>query len=437
MKRKMYTKLVKWKNEGMTKPLMIIGARQTGKTYIINKFCEENFEKYIKINLLDNPSIVNLYKEPISTEEKYRKLCAILNTNIDEENTIIFFDEIQESEELISSLKWFCEDNRPFKIICAGSLLGVKLNRFHSSFPVGKVNMIDMYPMDFEEFLWAMNVNGEMLDNYIKECFEKNLPMDSALHNLLLDLYRKYLCVGGMPEAVKDLIKVDGNLIEYDNKNLKDIIKSYINDMNKYVKNKIEAVKNERVYNSIPTQIGNKSNKFQYAKIIQGKKAKARDYENSIDWLISSRMTYKCCLLKNIQIPPEAFKDDSFFKLYVSDVGILSSLLSINYNDIYLDKSFIYKGNIAENYVAEQLFINEVTVYYWFPTSSEEIDFIIYNNDGIIPIEVKAGDSSKSKSLISYTKQFNPKYSIRVSSKNFGFKNGIKSVPLYAAYLIK
>ncbi len=387
--------------------------------------------------MLDNPSIVNIYKEPISTEEKYIKLCAILNVNIDVNNTILFFDEIQESEELISSLKWFCEDDRPFKIICAGSLLGVKLNRFHSSFPVGKVSMIDMYPMDFEEFLWAVNVNGETLDNYMKDCFQNNTPMDSNLHNLLMDLYRKYLCVGGMPEAVKDLIKVDGNLLEYNNKNLQDIIKSYINDMNKYVKNKIEAVKNERVYLSIPTQIGNKSNKFQYAKINPGKKAKARDFESSIDWLISSRMTYKCCLLTNIQVPPEAFKDDNFFKLYVSDVGILSTLLNMNYNDIYLDKPFIYKGNIAENYVAEQLIVNEVLIYYWFPTSSEEIDFLIYNEDGIIPIEVKAKDGTKSKRLTSYIKQFKPKYSIRVSSKNFGFENGIKSVPLYAAYLIK
>ena len=355
-------------------------------------------------------------------------MCAMLNINIDVENTVIFFDEIQESEELISLLKWYCEDKRPFKIICAGSLLGVKLNRFHSSFPVGKVRMIDLYPMDFEEFLWATNVNGEYLAKCITECYDSNL---------LLDIYRKYLCVGGMPEAVKDLKKANLNIIEYNNQNLRDIIKSYIKDMNKYVKSKIEATKNERVYNSIPTQIGNKANKFQYSKIIQGKKAKSRDYESSIDWLTSSRMIYKCCLLNDIQIPPEAFKNESFFKLYASDVGILTSLLNINYNEIYLDNAFIYKGNIVENYVAEQLFANEVNLYYWFPTSSEEIDFIIYNNDGIIPIEVKSSDNTQSKSLKSYVSKYKPKYSIRVSSKNFGFANNIKSVPLYAAFLIK
>ena len=437
MKRKIYNKLLEWKNTGMEKPLMVIGARQTGKTYIIEEFCKENFENYVKINLLDSPNIVELYKRKISSEEKYIKMCAMLNINIDIKNTIIFFDEIQESEELISLLKWYCEDKRPFKIICAGSLLGVKLNRFHSSFPVGKVRMIDLYPMDFEEFLWATNANGEYLAKYIKECYDSNKTMDEELHNLLLDIYRKYLCVGGMPEAVKDLKKANLNIIEYNNQNLRDIIKSYIKDMNKYVKSKIEATKNERVYNSIPTQISNKANKFQYSKIIQGKKAKSRDYESSIDWLTSSRMIYKCCLLNDIQIPPEAFKNENFFKLYASDVGILTSLLNINYNEIYLDNAFIYKGNIVENYVAEQLFANEVNLYYWFPTSSEEIDFIIYNNDGIIPIEVKSSDNTQSKSLKSYVSKYKPKYSIRVSSKNFGFANNIKSVPLYATFLIK
>lgn len=434
MKRKIYKDLVDWKNRGMKKALMIIGARQVGKTYIIEEFCKNEFENYVSINLLDHPEITELYKQNISSEEKYIRLCANLNINPNLENTIIFFDEIQESEELISALKWYCESEKPFKVICAGSLLGVKLKRFHSSFPVGKVELLHMYPMDFEEFLLTQN-SGDYLTKYIKECYEQNKPMDNVMHEKLKDLYRKYLCVGGLPEVVSEFSTNDMDILQINRKTIEDIILSYINDMNKYVDNKFEAAKNEAIYKSIPVQIGNKSNKFQYTKI--EKNARKRDYESSLEWLLSSNMIYKCNLLNSINIPPEAFKNEDVFKIYMGDIGILNTMLKINTNEIYLDKPFIYKGDIAENYVANQLIFNNVALYYWATASNSEIDFIIYNEDGIIPIEVKASDNTQSKSLNAYVKKYNPKYSIRVSGKNFGFENGIKSVPLYATYLIK
>lgn len=434
MKRKIYNYLVDWKNRGMKKALMIIGARQVGKTYIIEEFCKNEFENYVSINLLDHPEITELYKQNISSEEKYIRLCANLNINPNLENTIIFFDEIQESEELISALKWYCESEKPFKVICAGSLLGVKLKRFNSSFPVGKVELLNMYPMDFEEFLLTQN-SGDYLTKYIKECYEQNKPMDNVMHEKLKDLYRKYLCVGGLPEVVSEFSANDMDILQINRKTIEDIILSYINDMNKYVDNKFEAAKNEAIYKSIPVQIGNKSNKFQYTKI--EKNARKRDYESSLEWLLSSNMIYKCNLLNSINIPPEAFKNEDVFKIYMGDIGILNTMLKINTNEIYLDKPFIYKGDIAENYVANQLIFNNVALYYWATASNSEIDFIIYNEDGIIPIEVKASDNTQSKSLNAYVKKYNPKYSIRVSGKNFGFENGIKSVPLYATYLIK
>lgn len=434
MKRKIYNDLVDWKNRGMKKALMIIGARQVGKTYIIEEFCKNEFENYVSINLLDHPEITELYKQNISSEEKYIRLCANLNINPNLENTIIFFDEIQESEELISALKWYCESDKPFKVICAGSLLGVKVKRFHSSFPVGKVELLNMYPMDFEEFLLTQN-SGDYLTKYIKECYEQNKPMDNVMHEKLKDLYRKYLCVGGLPEVVNEFSANDMDILKINRKTIEDIILSYINDMNKYVDNKFEAAKNEAIYKSIPVQIGNKSNKFQYTKI--EKNARKRDYESSLEWLLASSMIYKCNLLNSINIPPEAFKNEDIFKIYMGDIGILNTMLKINTNEIYLDKPFIYKGDIAENYVANQLIFNNVALYYWATASNSEIDFIIYNEDGIIPIEVKASDNTQSKSLNAYVKKYNPKYSIRVSGKNFGFENGIKSVPLYAAYLIK
>ena len=433
MERKIYSNLLEWKKNSIKTPLMIIGARQIGKTYIIKEFCQKEFEKNIYINLLDNPQIVDLFEQSIPTEEKFTKIQWILNTEIDLEKTIIFFDEIQLSEKLISNLKYFCESEKPFKIICAGSLLGVKINRFHSSFPVGKVKMEHMYPMDFEEFLMATSSQG--LIDEIYKCYNSSIPMTSALHEKLMGLYRMYLCVGGMPQAVQNIVDVNQNIFDFDKDIIKNIIESYLNDMNQYIFNNTEKSKIEAIYKSIPSQLGNVSNKFQYSKI--NSNARSRDYESAMQWLISSTMIYKCNLLKNIQIPPKAYADEEYFKLYLSDVGLLTSLLEIQYNDVLLDNSFLYKGNIAENYVADQLVRNGLSLYYWKSNSDAEIDFILYNEDGLIPIEVKASDNITSKSLNSYMKQYNPKYAIRISSKNFGFENNIKSVPLYATFLIK
>ena len=433
MKRKVYKDLLNWKENSIDIPLMIIGARQIGKTYIIKEFCKNEFENYMYINLLDNPQIVDLFEQSIPTEEKFTKMQLILNEKIDLEKTIIFFDEIQLSEKLISNLKYFCESDKPFKIICAGSLLGVKINRFHSSFPVGKVKMEYMYPMDFEEFLMATSTQG--LIDEIYKCYNEVIPMTNALHEKLLNLYRLYLCVGGMPQAVQNIVDVNQNIFDFDKNIVKNIIESYLNDMNQYILNNTEKSRIESIYKSIPSQLGNVSNKFQYAKI--NSNARSRDYETALQWLISSTMIYKCNLLKTIQIPPKAYIDEEYFKLYISDVGLLTSLLEIQYNDILLDNDFLYKENIAENYMAAQLVRNGASLYYWKSNSDAEIDFILYNKDGLIPIEVKASDNTTSKSLNSYIKKYNPKYSIRVSSKNFGFENNIKSIPLYAAFLIR
>ena len=300
MKRKIYDELINWKNTNIQKPLMIIGARQIGKTYIIKKFCEKEFEKNIYINILEHPEIIKIFKEEISTLEKFNRMKIYLDIDIDLDNTIIFFDEIQESEELISSLKYFCESEEPFKIICAGSLLGVKLKRMKTSFPVGKVKMLNMYPMDFEEFLIA---NGNInLINEIRKCYEANTPIDSVLHEKTLNLYRLYLCVGGMPEAIKNLLDNNKDILKFDKSIIEDIIQSYLDDMNKYVQNKSEAVKIETIYKSIPSQLGNKSNKFQYGKISSN--ARKRDYETALDWLISSTMVNKCPILDKVEIPP-------------------------------------------------------------------------------------------------------------------------------------
>lgn len=433
MKRKIYEGLLKWKNTESKIPLMVVGARQIGKTYIINEFCKKEFKKYIYINLLETPEIVSIFSRDINIMEKFKRMEIFLDTKIDIENTVIFFDEVQESEDIISALKFFCESEEKFKIICAGSLLGVKINRFKKSFPVGKVRILNMASMDFEEFLMA-NENFMLIDE-IYNSYNKMMPIDNVLHNKLIELYKMYLCVGGMPEAVKDIINKKMNILEFNKNIASDIIISYLNDMNKYVVSNAESIKIEAIYKSIPTQLSNPSNKFQYSKL--NKNARSRDYIEPLNWLISSSMIYKSNLIKNIQIPLKGFIDEKCFKLYLSDVGLLTSLLGVKYNDIILDNLEIYKGIITENYVATQFVSNKNDLYYWSSSNKAEIDFLLYNDDGIIPVEVKANKNIKSKSLNMYIEKFKPKYSIRISNKNFGFENGIKSVPLYATFCIK
>ncbi len=207
------------------------------------------------------------------------------------------------------------------------------------------------------------------------------------------------------------------------------------NDMNKYVVSNAEPIKIEAIYKSILPQLSNPSNKFQYSKL--NKNARSRDYIEPLNWLISSSMRYKSNLVKNIQIPLKGFIDENYFKLYLSDVGLLTSLLGVKYNDIILNNLEIYKGIITENYVATQFVSNKNDLYYWSSSNKAKIDFILYNDDGIIPVEVNANKNIKSKSLNMYIEKFKPKYSIRISNKNFGFENGIKSVPLYATFCIK
>lgn len=434
MKRKIYNQLIEWKNNKINKPLLILGVRQCGKTYIINEFCQNEYKNYLKINLLERNDVVNLYKENINSEEKYKRLKAMINFDFDKENSILFIDEIQESEELISELKYFCEEHNNVRIICAGSLLSVKLKRLTKSFPVGKVYIKNMYPMDFEEYLIANDEN--FLIESIKECFVNNKPMLS-LHTKALKYYNSYLLTGGMPESVLNLININGDYIKYDKNIISNIIESYFDDMKKYIQTQTEALRIRALYESLPSQLSNSSHKFQYSKLNTG--AKSRDYELPLDWLLSANMVQKVNCVKTIEKPLKGFEDNDTFKLFLSDIGILNNLLNISINDILNDNLKIYKGVITENYVANQLLANEIPLFYWKNKQNVEVDFLIETKDGIIPIEVKSSDNTQSKSLKIYNTLFEPPYAIRMSTKDFGYNSEtkIKSVPLYATFLIK
>lgn len=437
MKRKIYDKLVEWKNNKTNKkPLMLLGVRQCGKTYIIEEFCKNEYKNYSKINLLKREDIVDLFKRPIDAEEKLNILKAMLDCDIEDENNILFIDEIQVSEELISILKFFCEDHNNINIICAGSLLGVKLKRQKSSFPVGKVWMLDMYPMDFEEFLIA---NGkENIIELLKKYFEKNKTLGSPLHEELLRLYKVYWLTGGMPEAVQNMIDVNLDYSKYNISILKDILQSYFKDMRKYVSSDAESLKMERVYKSLPLQLKNKAKKFKYS--LLGKDARKDRFETALDWLVASYMILNCQCVTTPSIPLAGFVDNDTFKFYFSDIGIFCQLLNINLRDILTDNISLYKGVITENYVANQLLANGFDLYYWKSDATAEVDFLLYTeNDGIIPVEVKSSDNTQSKSLKIYMEKYNPSYAIRISTKDFAYdpKTKIKSIPLYATFLIK
>ncbi len=429
MYRKIEEELLKWKDK-FKLPLMLIGARQTGKTYILEKFCKENFNNYIYINLDKEENIAEVFENSIEPDVIIEKIEIIKNIIINPEDTIIFLDEVQVSERAITSLKYFAESDKPYKVVCAGSLLGVKINRFKSSFPVGKVTIKYLYPMSFLEYLIAL---GETkLIEEIKIHYNSNEPLMNPIHEKALDLYKKYLVLGGMPALIKDFISNECNIAHVNFDLQEQIITSYLADMNKYTENS-ESIKNSQIYSAIPKELARENNVFKYS--IVNKEARSSRYESSLNWLLSSNMIIKCDLTEKNESPLKAFINSDKFKIYLSDVGLLRSLSNLEYNEILLDKNEMYKGVLTENYVACELYPKSKELYY-YNFDKYEIDFLVKINGDIIPIEVKSGRRVTSKSLNEYIKKYDPKYAIRISSKNFGLENNIKSVPLYAVFCI-
>ncbi len=292
--------------------------------------------------------------------------------------------------------------------------------------------MLDMYQMDYEEFLMALG--EDVLINEIKTCYMENKPMLEVFHNHAVSYYNQYLFVGGMPEAVNSFIENGRNIASFDDNILKNIVSAYVEDMTKYVENNSETMRIKAVYSSIPPQLGNDSHKFQYSKISND--SRKRDYEGPLDWLLSSNIVMQSFNVKNPEVPIKLYFDIDVFKLYLNDVGILRNSLELSYPST-LDG--LYKGLLAENYVAFHLKSNlgNSLSYFKNESSTVEIDFLLQNEDGVIPIEVKSSENTQSKKLKSYVSKYNPKYSIRLSTKNFSFVNNIKSIPLYAVFCIK
>jgi predicted AAA+ superfamily ATPase len=431
MYRKIMSYLETWQESTHRKPLILQGARQVGKTYSVLEFGRTHYDNVAYFNFETNPKLNETFEENISPDYLIPILSHIAGQTIVKEKTLIVFDEVQLCERALTSLKYFCEDAPDYHIIVAGSLLGVAVNRAKFSFPVGKVDMKTLYPMDMEEFMLALGEDN--LVSQIKESFVSDKPLPSALHDAAMQLYRQYLVVGGMPECVMQYAETKDYILVRHTQDT--ILVSYINDMSKY--NNLNEIKKTRMtYDNITVQLSKKNTRFQYKLIKKG--GRASEFENAIECLYLSGIVSQVYRVEQIKKPLENYRDIDAFKIYVSDMGLLCAKKDVAANDILymVDELNDFKGGMTENYVNVQLLINGYNTYYWQSERGAEIDFVIQREGKLIPIEVKSADNTRAKSLKVYMDTFSPEYAIKLSSKNFGFEDNKKIVPMYAAFCI-
>lgn len=431
MYRKIMSYLETWQESTHRKPLILQGARQVGKTYSVLEFGRTHYDNVAYFNFETNPKLNETFEENISPDYLIPILSHIAGQTIVKENTLIVFDEVQLCERALTSLKYFCEDAPDYHIIVAGSLLGVAVNRAKFSFPVGKVDMKTLYPMDMEEFMLALGEDN--LVSRIKESFVSDKPLPSALHDAAIQLYRQYLVVGGMPECVMQYAETKDYILVRHTQDT--ILASYLNDMSKY--NNLNEIKKTRLtYDNITVQLSKKNTRFQYKLIKKG--GRASEFEHAIEWLCLSGIVSQVYRVEQIKKPLENYRDIDAFKIYVSDMGLLCAKKDVAANDILymVDELNDFKGGMTENYANVQLLINGYNTYYWQSERGAEIDFVIQREGKLIPVEVKSADNTRAKSLKVYMDTFSPEYAIKLSSKNFGFEDNKKIVPLYAAFCI-
>ena len=428
MKRHFFEILQKWEESRTKEPMLVIGARQTGKTYIIREFCKETYSDYMYLNLETDPALITAFEGNLSPEAILRELEILTGRQISE-SMAIFIDEIQQSEQAITALKYFCESPKNYRVIGAGSLLGVKLHRFKGSFPVGKVRLKCLYPLSFSEFLLACG--EDLLTGVLEEHTKTFQPIKDSIHDRLLRLYHDYLYVGGMPQSVLNYLEAEKNITHIDRELLLTLTDSYLADMTKYTTSAAEGVKIQETYRSIPRQLARDNPKFKYKEIRTH--AVKRDFLLPVDWLISSKMVWKVIKVEFTQSPLKAYGNEDHYKLYFSDPGILARLSGIRYGNLMSSDYNLFKGAVAENFVITQMAQHLEGLYYYHPDQSMEIDLLMDTQDGIIPVEIKAGRHRRSTSLKNYCKKNNPPYAYRLSENNFGESAVLRYVPIYAA----
>ncbi|WP_413853865.1 ATP-binding protein [Candidatus Ruminimicrobium bovinum] len=431
MKRYAISKLIEWKNRKKHKPLILQGARQVGKTWLMKEFGKTEFKKVIYINFEKDKDVAEFFSKDLNVKRIIRDLEIKFEYNIVAEDTLIILDEIQECSKALTALKYFYEDVPQYNIICAGSLLGIYL---HSgvSFPVGKVEILYIYPLSFYEFLDALG--QEKLCNVIKE---QDYSLLSSFENKINELLKYYFYIGGMPEVVNDYAETK-NILNV-RKIQKQIISNYERDFSKHVP-KITFPKLKLLWENIPNQLAKEHKKFVYNYIKEG--ARAREYENAMAWLKDCGLIYKVNAISKPAMPLKAYENISNFKLLVCDIGLLSALTKLSVQILLKNTSIFteFKGALTEQYVLQQLKTlnnEDMDIFYWAnENSTSEVDFIIQTDDNIIPLEAKAGLNLKAKSLKFYREQFKPEISIRTSLANYKKTDDLYDIPLYAIEML-
>lgn len=424
MERSIYSSLKKWKESPTRKPLILQGARQVGKTYILKEFGAREYSEVVYINCDDNNDMQNMFVD-YDIDRIIRSLSAISGVSIKPSTTLLILDEIQEVERGLASLKYFCEKAPEYHVAVAGSLLGITLHE-GTSFPVGKVDMLYMYPMDFEEFLLAMG--KEQLVELLRS---NSWAALTPLRGMLTELLRQYYFVGGMPEAVKAYVE-RGDIWEVRSIHSK-IIDAYRNDMSKHApKQQVQRI--NMVWNSIPSQLARDNKKFIYGALRKG--ARANDFEIAIQWLVDSGLVHKVHRISKPVVPLKFYEDMSSFKLFLLDCGLLGALSETPPEQILIGDNVFeeYKGAFTENYVLQQLkSLPRTFVYYYSNDNSTlEIDFVVQHDTHIIPIEVKAEENLRAKSLRQFVTDNPGLHGVRFSMSDYREQDWLTNVPLWA-----
>ncbi len=421
--------MVEWKRAPERKPMVMEGARQVGKTHILKEFGKREYGNMVYINCQNNPFVNSLFGQDFDVERILRGLSAYSRENITAGKTLIFLDEVQDAPRCLEALKYFCEDAREQHIVAAGSLLGI-MNHRGASYPVGKINTIHLYPMSFEEFLWAKE--ERVLADVIETCDWQTME---ALAQRLEDLLRQYYYVGGMPEVVGMYIR--NHNLEAVRKKQREILNDYDRDFSKHAGN--EATRIRMVWKSLPSQLAKENKKFIYGVIKKG--GRAKEYETAIQWLVAAGLVYRVTQCNNPTVPLSVYENVGTFKLFALDVGLLGALanmparLMLINNDVFKEA----KGAFAEDYVMQQLvnrWRTDLGVYYFSKdNSSVEIDFLVQAGERVIPVEVKAEDNVKSKSLRAFVANEYPDKNLRglrCSMRNYINQGWMENIPLYA-----
>lgn len=430
MRRTLYKNLLLWKNNRNRKPLLLQGARQVGKTYLVDEFGHNEYSDLIYLNFEQDPGLKTLFTSSLNPQNIIKNISLYIGQKITSDDTLIFFDEIQVVQDVLTSLKYFYEQAPDYHIIAAGSLLGVSVGK-QSSFPVGKVNFMTMYPMNFTEYLTAF---GEELlaEKLINTQSVEALP--EILHDKLLNQLKIYLYLGGMPEVLQDYL--DNEDIASVRKIQIEILEAFQRDFSKYTE-KSQAIKTSELWQSIPYQLAKENKKFKYSDV--RKRARAATFEQTIEWLKKAGLIHMVYQINAPKLPLSGYADYSKFKVYLLDTGLLGAMLNLSSDIIRKPTELFseYKGAFIENFVATELVASEINgLFYWTSKSDAEVDFVVQSGNQIYPIEVKSGLSRNLKSIRSYAQKYKPKHIFRTSSRNFIQDNDFINIPLYVAFLL-